>query len=60
MGWSISVKNMGGIAGALAGGALVSSRFGLPSLYLIAAAPIVLGAAALAGLVSNRHGQNCF
>ena len=51
VGWSLGIKSVGGILGALAGSALVSSHLGLPSLYLTAAAPIVLGAAALASLV---------
>lgn len=51
VGWSLGIKSVGGIAGALAGSALVSSRLGLPSLYLTAAAPIVPGAVALACLV---------
>jgi AAHS family 4-hydroxybenzoate transporter-like MFS transporter len=51
VGWSLGMKSMGGIAGALAGSVLVSSRVGLESLYLIAAAPITIGAASLAWLV---------
>jgi AAHS family 4-hydroxybenzoate transporter-like MFS transporter len=51
VGWSLAMKSVGGIAGALAGGVLVSSRLGLSSLYLIAAAPIVLGAVSFACLV---------
>jgi len=47
VGWSLGVKSVGGVVGALAGSLLISSHVGLSYLYLIAAAPITLGAASL-------------
>ena len=51
VGWSLGMKSVGAIVGALAGSMLVSSRLGLSSVYLIAAGPIVLGAVSFAWLV---------
>jgi AAHS family 4-hydroxybenzoate transporter-like MFS transporter len=59
VGWSLGMKSAGGIAGALAGSVLVSSRLGLSSLYLIAAAPIVLGAVSFACLVFKSARLSC-
>ena len=52
VGWSLAIKSTGGIAGALAGGALVSAHFGVEVLYLIAAIPVLIGAASLAVLIT--------
>jgi len=53
VGWSLALKSVGGIAGALAGSALVSSNLSVALLYSIAAIPVVVGAASL-GLLVKR------
>jgi AAHS family 4-hydroxybenzoate transporter-like MFS transporter len=53
VGWALAAKSAGGIAGALAGSLLVSSRFSIELLYLTAAIPVVIGATSLARLVSH-------
>jgi AAHS family 4-hydroxybenzoate transporter-like MFS transporter len=54
VGWGLTMKSAGGIAGALLGSVLVSTHLRVEMLYLIATFPIVIGAASLAWLVTPR------
>jgi AAHS family 4-hydroxybenzoate transporter-like MFS transporter len=52
VGWGLAMKSAGGVAGALLGSVLISSRLSIAMLYSIATIPIVIGAASLAWLVT--------
>ena len=61
IGWALGVGRIGSIVGPLIGGALMSLNWGFSSLFLVAAAPAVIGSAAILALgyaLPKRHPGN--